>query len=94
MQNDFVISLADMRYVEIHCAMCKTKVTLDMEKPSDFGKKHGYFAPKTCPGCHTDYDSKIRSAVDGFQRSYEELLSFPQGVTFRGISSHEVDDRA
>ena len=89
MQNDFVISLADMRYVEIHCSHCSTKVTLDMEKPSDFSEKHGVFAPKECPGCRKDFDSAIMPAVDGFQRAYKSLLQIPQSVTFRGISFRE-----
>jgi hypothetical protein len=93
MQSNFVVSLADMRYVEIHCPICKTKVTLDMQEPPEYGKKYGFFTPKICPGCQKDYDTAIRPAVDAFQRAYESLLSIPETVTFRGVSSHEVDDR-
>ncbi len=89
MQSDFIISLADMRYVEIHCPNCTTKVTLDMEKPSDFSEKHGFFAPKECPGCRKDYDTAIRPAVDSFQRAYQSLLQMPKSITFRGASSRE-----
>jgi hypothetical protein len=32
MQTDFIVALDDIRYVEIHCSNCTTKVTLDMEK--------------------------------------------------------------
>ena len=88
MQSDFVVSLADMRYVEIRC-ICGTKVTLDMEKPPEAALKLGVFAPKICPGCRNDYDSAIKPAVDGFQRAYQSLLQIPKSVTFRGVSSHE-----
>lgn len=85
--NESIVSLPDLRYVEIHCP-CGTKVTLDMEKPpSEFNKTHGNFTPKECPGCCKDYDSAIKPAVDGFQRAYRALLAVPKSVTFRGVSS-------
>ena len=87
MQTDFIVSLDDMRYVEIHCLNCTTKVTLDMEKPSDFSQKQNTFAPKECPGCRKDYDSAVKPAVDAFQRAYHSLLAIPKSVTFRGMPS-------
>jgi hypothetical protein len=93
MQSDFVISLSDMRYVEIHCEHCRTKVTLDMQDVSEFSEKYGAFAPKTCPGCRKDYDTAIMPAVDAFQRAYQSLLQIPKSITFRGVSSRVVGDR-
>jgi len=87
-QNETIVSLADLRFVEVHCSHCRTKVTLDMQEPSEFSTKHGVFAPKECPGCRKDYDSAIRPAVDAFQRAYHSLLELPSSVTFRGVSGH------
>jgi len=85
-QNETIVSLSDLRYVEIHC-WCGTKVTLDMEDPPEFGKKHGVFAPQQCPGCRTDYDSAIKPAVDSFQRAYSSLIQLRESITFRGLSN-------
>ena len=85
-QNETIVSLSDLRFVEIHCSHCTTKVTLDMEKPSDFSKKEGVFAPKECPGCRESYDTAIKPAVDAFQRAYQSLLEIPDSITFRGVA--------
>jgi hypothetical protein len=89
-QIETIVSLSDIRYVEIHCSNCNTKVTLDMQEPSEFSTKYGEFAPKECPGCRKDYDSALRPAVYAFQRAYHSLLAIPKNVTFRGISSREA----
>jgi hypothetical protein len=93
MQSNFVISLADMRYVDIHCAQCATIVTMDMKGEKPFNARPGAFATKACPGCQRDYDSAIKGSIDGFKSAYQVLLNFPDSVTFRGVSSHEADDR-
>jgi hypothetical protein len=85
-QNETIVFLSDIRFVEIHCSYCTTKVTLDMQEPSEFSTKHGVFAPKECPGCRKQYDSAVR-AVDAFQEMYRELLKIKDSVTFRGVSS-------
>ena len=93
-QEETIVSLTDIRYVEIHCSNCATKVTLDMEEPSEFSKKYGEFTPKMCPGCRRDYDSAVRPAVDAFQRAYRSLIVIPKSVSFRGVSSPEASERA
>jgi hypothetical protein len=80
MQSEFIVSLSDLRYVEIHCSNCSTKVTLDMKNPSELSEKHGFFAPKECPGCRREYDSAIRPAIDGFVVLPANLDS--QGLVF------------
>jgi hypothetical protein len=87
-QNEVIVSLPDIRYVEIHCSHCTTKVTLDMQEPSEFSKKHGVFAPTECPGCRKGYDTAVRPAVDAFQQAYQSLLEIPKSITFRGVSGH------
>jgi hypothetical protein len=84
-QKEFVISLSDLRYVSITCPNCRTIVTLDMKEPSEFSEKHGAFAPKECPGCRIDYDTAIRPAVDGFQRSYQSLGEIADRISFRSV---------
>jgi hypothetical protein len=92
-QKELIVLLSDIRYVEIHCSHCTTKVTLDMQEPSEFSKKHGVFTPKLCPGCHSEYDSAVAPAVDGFQRAYRLLIAVPRSVTFRGVSSPEEGEK-
>jgi NAD-dependent SIR2 family protein deacetylase len=89
MQSDFVISLHDMRYVEIHCSHCSTVVTMDMARREQMGDRKDAFAPMQCPGCATPYDSKVRPAVDEFKRAYQSLMDLPKSITFRGASSRE-----
>ncbi len=93
MQTDFIVSLADIRFVEIHCK-CKTKVTMDMQELPESRKKEGNFAPLICPGCSEQYDSAVAPAVNQFQMAYKSLVNAsPESVTFRGVSSRDVSDR-
>jgi hypothetical protein len=88
-QTEIIVLLSDIRFVEIHCSHCTTKLTLDMREPSEFSQKNdGAFAPKECPGCRKDYDSAVRPAVHAFQRAYQSLLEIPKSITFRGVSGH------
>ena len=87
-QNETIVFLSDLRFVEIHCSHCTTKVTLDTKEPSEFSIKHSVFAPKECPGCRKDYDTAVRPAVDNFQQAYRSLLEIPKSITFRGVSDH------
>ena len=84
MYKQFVVSLADLRYVSIACPICKTKVVLDMEEPSEFSRKHEVFMPKQCPGCREDYDAAIRLAIDRFQQAYQSVLEIADRITFQG----------
>jgi hypothetical protein len=90
MQSNFVISLADIRYVDIHCAQCPTVVTMDMKDDKPFNERPGAFAPKTCPGCQKNYDSAIKTGIDGFKSAYQTLLNVPLSVTFRSASREEA----
>ena len=85
MQKQIVVSLADLRYVSVHCPRCRTTVTLDMKEPSEFAKKYdGAFVPKECPGCREDYDTAIRPSVGAFQSSYHSLSEIAERVSFSG----------
>jgi len=84
MYKQFVVSLADLRYVSIACPKCRTKVVLDMEEPSAFSRKQDFFAPKECPGCRKDYDTDIRPAIDRFQQAYQSVLEIADRITFQG----------
>ena len=85
MTKQLAISLADLRYVSVHCPHCRTVVTLDMKEPSEFAQTHdGAFCPKQCPGCRDDYDTAIRPSVDAFQKSYHALMEIAERVSFLG----------
>ncbi len=84
MHKELVFSLADLRYVSIECARCKTKLVLDMKEVSDFSRRHGVFAPKDCPGCHEAYDPAIRPSVDAFRDAYKNLTDIGDSIRFLG----------
>lgn len=83
MQEEHVITLADLRYLSIECPQCRTRVILDMQEKSAVAEKYGWFAPQKCPGCQADYDSGLRLGIDRLQQLYKPLLDFPGVVTFR-----------
>jgi hypothetical protein len=84
MHRELVVSLADLRYITIHCPLCKTKVILDMEEPPAFTQKRDSFAPKRCAGCEGLYDSAIVPAVNSLQHSYQSLRAIADRISFRG----------
>lgn len=87
MKTQISVSLADLRYVSIHCPGCRTVVTLDMKKPSEFSKTHDMaFCPAECPGCREKYDTAIRPAVTTFQKSYESLVEIADRISFSGTA--------
>jgi primosomal protein N' len=83
MQKQFVVSLADLRFVSIECPMCRTLVTMDMKEPHEFTAKYDAFTPKDCPACRHQYDSAVRPGVDALQRAYAALISIADRVSFR-----------
>jgi len=93
-RKEVVISIADLRYVCIECPQCQTKVILDMEQKAAFAEKHGIFAPKECPGCHSAYDSAIQPNIDQLQRAYQSLLEIADRITFCSASVGNGEDRA
>jgi primosomal protein N' len=83
MQKQFVVSLADLRFVSIECPTCRTLVTMDMKEPHEFTKKYDAFTPKDCPACRQQYDSAVRPGVDALQRAYSALMAIADRVSFR-----------
>ena len=83
MQKQFVVLLADLRFVSIECPTCKTLVTMDMKEPHEFTKKYDAFTPKDCPACRHQYDSAVRPGVDALQRAYAGLAAIAEHVSFR-----------
>ncbi len=83
MHKQFVVSLADLRFVSVECPTCKTVVTMDMKEPHELKVKHDAFTPKDCSACRHQYDSAIRPGVDAFQRAYAALVGIADRVTFR-----------
>ena len=87
MHKESVISINDLRYVCIQCPHCKARVTLDMQQKTELLARHGFFAPKQCPGCQTDYDTAIQAGVDQLQKAYQALAAVADRITFRAESS-------
>ena len=83
MQKQFVVSLADFRFVSIECQTCRTLVTMDMKEPHEFTEKYDAFTPKDCPACRRQYDSAVRPGVDALQRAYAALGPIADRVSFR-----------
>jgi hypothetical protein len=90
MKTQLVVSLSDLRYVEIECPACHAKVTLDMKRKSEFGEKYDFFTPAECPGCTTKYDTAIQGGIDSFRKSYLALTSIADRVSFRGPMEDKV----
>lgn len=87
MRKEWVLAVADLRYVTITCPHCRTQVTLDMKEKSAFAKAQRIFAPKKCPACFAAYDSATTPGIDGLQLAYEELTKISDGISFRGESA-------
>jgi hypothetical protein len=83
MQKQFVVSLADLRFISIECPTCRTIVTMDMKEPHELTKKYDAFTPKDCPACRHQYDSAVRPGVDALQRAYAALGTIADRVSFR-----------
>lgn len=94
MHKEVVISIADLRYVSIECPVCKTRVVLDMKQKAPFAEKHGFFAPKKCPGCQSSYDSAIQPNVDSLQEAYQSLMQIADRISFRGEPTIEPANAA
>ena len=84
MKSQNVTEVADLRYVLIGCANCKTTVTLDMKVKTDPAQQHGFFSPKKCPGCLQEYDSAAISTIDSLQRLYAVLDLMADRIQFSG----------
>lgn len=83
MQRQFIINLADLRFVSIECKNCSSILTLDMEKLSKHQQKQGIFLPAVCSPCQHLFDTATR-ALASFRDCYKELLQVPERITFRG----------
>ena len=83
LQRQFVINLADLRFVSIECKNCSSILTLDMEKLSKHQEKQGIFLPAVCSACQHLFDTATQ-ALHSFRSCYAELRKVPERVTFRG----------
>jgi hypothetical protein len=84
MTNETLVTVKDLRYIELECAQCHTKVILDMQNPPQPAKDQGYFSFEKCPACPAEYGGTIRGAINAIQRAFESLLSTaPHLVRFR-----------
>ena len=82
MQKQFILTLADLRYISIECRQCSSVLTLDMTRLSEHQEKHGFFLPGVCSACRQPFDTATKT-LSSFRDCYEELLQVPEKVTFR-----------
>jgi hypothetical protein len=57
MRKQRVLSIADFRYVSIHCVYCNSTLILDLE--GEIAGRRAYFAPTACSVCGHDFDSAL-----------------------------------
>jgi len=88
-RKEIVIGLTELRLVCVACEHCKTRVVLDLEEPSGFQEKHGFFAPAVCPTCQKSYDLTLTEGLGMLQRAYTRLAPISQRFTFLVESSME-----
>lgn len=84
MEKEIVVSLDDIRYIEISCQHCTTRLILDMKEPHQYAKEKEVFIPDQCPGCRSVYDTAIRGNVDKLRKVYSDLLKISTSIHFRG----------
>lgn len=82
MQKQISVPVKDLRYVAIHCAHCKTAITLDVTAKLRESDERDSLTPNVCPGCGARFDSAIRSHVDAFRKVYTALSPLP-GIAFQ-----------
>jgi len=83
MQKEFVLSLANLRFVSVSCQHCKTRVVLDLREPSEYAKSFGELLPNECPGCRKSYDSSLGPGLFGLQGAYNNLRKAEKQLSFR-----------
>jgi len=84
-----VLSVADFRYVSIHCSKCNTTLVRDFKNETK--SRSGYFAPRECPICGQDFDSAV-THLDALQQVYGKLSAAERAFTFSGEPVDEFAD--
>ena len=91
MQQQSVVSIADLRFFTVSCPVCHTRVTVDLgfvAKSPEFPlPAQGAFLEKECPRCSRKFDGAISAVVQDLQNVYHlALVALGDTVTFTGAT--------
>lgn len=79
MKKQIALDFADLRYVEVTCANCAAKTTIDALNQKSR-------APETCGGCGVTFDvMAIRNPITSFIDVYRTLTHADQRAKFRVV---------
>lgn len=79
------IDFEDLRFLEISCANCKTRTTIDVKDPQ-------VRPPTACSGCSLSFDKmNVQGPVSSFIDVYRMLSHEKQAVKFRVVVDEPAD---
>ena len=81
MRKQRVLSIADFRYVSIHCVYCNSTLILDLE--GEIAGRRAYFTPTACSVCGHDFDSALAN-LNMLNQVYKKLVAAKSALTFSG----------
>jgi NAD-dependent SIR2 family protein deacetylase len=61
-KRELSIDFAELSNLEVHCAKCGTKITIDFKRES--------LTPPECPCCHETFNSGYIPALRAFREAY------------------------
>jgi hypothetical protein len=72
MVNQYVVSLAELQFVTIVCAKCKTEVTVDLKYEGRNKQPNTVdpVVPDRCPICESAFDAGLIRGLDSIRGAY------------------------
>lgn len=86
MRKQRVLSIADFRYVSIHCVHCNSTLVLDLE--GEIAGRRAHFTPTACSVCCHDFDSAVDN-LNMLNQVYKKLSPARNAITFTGEAEDE-----
>ena len=79
-RKELLLTVKDLRFVQITCQGCGTQSRLDLSSFEKVGERN-VFTPRSCAVCKMDFDRTLQS-LDGIQERFIALADFGDRVTF------------